>query len=84
MCSARRILKAKRFDVVAEFRQRSCRAGSGQAGADDDDVELPLVRRIDQLEIKLMPIPARRDIARRARSIAAGMSLDLLSRDLQP
>jgi hypothetical protein len=51
--AARRILEAEAGDVVAELGQRRCCRRSGEAGADDDDLVLALVGRVDQLEVEL-------------------------------
>lgn len=45
--SARTVLKAERFDVVAEFRKSGRRGSSRQAGTDYDDVEFSFVGRVD-------------------------------------
>ena len=54
----RTILKAETLDVVAKFGERSRGRSAGKSGADDDDVVLAFVGRIDQLHIESMPVPA--------------------------
>ncbi len=44
-------------DVVAELAEGGRRRGAGQAGADDEDVVLPLVGRIDQLHAEFVGLP---------------------------
>ena len=53
----RAVLNAEAQDVVAQFPERGGRRCPGQAGADHDDRELPLVGRIDQLHVELVPVP---------------------------
>ncbi len=48
----RRVLVAERRDRVAELGERGGGRGAGQAGADDDDVELALVVGADQLDVE--------------------------------
>src|SRR5262249_49242807 len=54
---ASRILKAKSLDVVPQLAQRRGRRCSCQPRADDENVELPLVGRADQLHFVLAPLP---------------------------
>ena len=51
--AARRVLEAEARDVVAELGERRGRGAAGEAGADDDDLVLALVRRVDQLHLEL-------------------------------
>jgi hypothetical protein len=51
----------KAFDVVAELGQGRCRGRAGEAGADDDDREPPLVVRVHQLHLELVVLPHRLD-----------------------
>ena len=39
----------ERLDLVAELGERGCRRCTGEAGADDEGLELALVRQVDQL-----------------------------------
>ena len=55
--SARAVLKAERFDVVAQFAHRSCSRSSSQSGANHNHAELALVGRIDQLHVENMFVP---------------------------
>ena len=57
----RAVLDAEVQDVVAELAERRRRRRAGQAGADDDDRVLPLVGRVDQLHLELVPVPLLRD-----------------------
>jgi hypothetical protein len=52
-----RILETETLDVVAKLGERSCRGTSGQSRTDDDDVELPLVGRVDQLHLQPITLP---------------------------
>src|SRR6185436_15592095 len=51
------VVDAEAVDVVAELAERGRRRRARQARADDDDVELPLVGRVDQLDLELVPAP---------------------------
>ena len=62
--AARAVLEAEAFDLVAQLGQRGGGRGAGQAGADDDDVELPLVGRVDQLQVELVLVPLLRPAGR--------------------
>src|SRR5208337_5323736 len=65
VCSPRAILVAEAGYLVAQFRQRGGRRAARQARSDDDDGILPLVRRVDQLHVKLVIRPLLLDRARR-------------------
>ncbi len=52
-----RVVEGERVDVVAELGQRGRCRGSGEPGADHDDLELPLVGRVDQLDVELVLVP---------------------------
>ena len=54
---AGRILQAEGQDVVAQLGERGGGRRAGQPGPDDDDRELPLVGRIDELELEAVPVP---------------------------
>ena len=63
--------KVKAFDLVAELAERGGGRRAGQAGADDDDLELAPVVRVDELHVELVLVPllgrsARRGSWRRA------------------
>ena len=47
--ATRRVVERERLDLVAEFAERGRSRRAGQPGADDDDLELALVRRVHQL-----------------------------------
>ena len=49
--------KQKTSTVIAEFAEGSGGRRAGQAGADHDDAELPLVRRVDQLHLGEALVP---------------------------
>ena len=53
----RAVLDAEVQDVVAQLAERGGRRGAGEAGADADDRVLPLVGRVDQLHLELVPVP---------------------------
>src|SRR6185436_6197723 len=59
------VLDAEVQDVVAQLAKRRRRRRAGQAGADDDDRVLPLVGRVDQLHLELVPVPLLADRAGR-------------------
>jgi hypothetical protein len=46
-------VERERLDLVAELGERGARRRAGEAGADDDDLELALVGRVDQLLVLL-------------------------------
>ena len=48
---AGRVVERERLDLVAELGQRRRRRGAGQTGADDEDLELALVVRVDELRV---------------------------------
>ena len=61
------------FTLVAELGEARGRRRAGQAGADDDDLEAALVRRVDELDVELVVVPllferAGGDLASRASS----------------
>jgi hypothetical protein len=47
-------VKDDALHLVAEFAERRGRRGAGEAGADDDDLVLPLVGRVDELDVAEM------------------------------
>jgi hypothetical protein len=53
----RAVLVAEAGDLVAELGQGGGRGAAGQSAADDDHGVLPLVRRVDQLHLELVPGP---------------------------
>jgi hypothetical protein len=55
--AARAVLEAEGVDVVAELGQARGRRAAGQPGADDDDPELALVGRVDQLHLEAVAVP---------------------------
>ena len=57
----RAVVVREDLDVVALLAERGGGAGAGQAGADDDHVELPAVVRRHQLHVELVLGPALRD-----------------------
>jgi hypothetical protein len=58
--AARRVLDAQRRHAVAELRERGGSGAAGEAGADDEDVELAAVRGVDELQVELVARPALR------------------------
>ena len=64
--AARGVLVAEGLHVVAGLAERGGGRGAGQAGADDDDVELAAVGRVDQAGLELAVRPALGDRAGRA------------------
>ncbi len=60
---ARRVLVAEGLHVVAGLAERGRGGAAGQAGADDDHVELAPVRRVDQAGLELAGAPALVDRA---------------------
>ena len=66
--AARAVLIAEALHLIAEFRERGGGGATGEAGADDDDGEFPLVGRVDELGVHLVLGPlllkgAGRDLA---------------------
>ena len=55
--AARAVLEAEALDLVAQLGQRRRGRSARQAAADDDDVELALVGRVDQLHVELVFVP---------------------------
>ena len=53
----RRVVERERLDVVAELGQRRGSRGAGEAGADDEHLELALVVRVDELGVALELVP---------------------------
>ena len=69
--TAGRVVERDDLHVVAELAERRGGRRAGEAGADDDDVEPALVRRVDELDRELVVVPLlgesdRRDSASRA------------------
>src|SRR5208337_5156189 len=64
VCSPRAVLKAEAGDLVAQLRQRGGRGAARQTRSDDDHGILPLVRRVDQLHVKLVTRPLLLDRSR--------------------
>ncbi len=67
--STRRVVERERLDLVAELGEGGRRRGAGETGADDEDLELALVVRVDQLGVGDVVVPlvgerARRDLRR--------------------
>ena len=63
--AARAVLEAEAFHLVAQLRQRGGGRRARQAAAHDDDVELALVGRVDQLHVELVLVPLLRPAGRR-------------------
>ena len=64
------VLVAERLHLVAQLGQRGRRRGAGQAGADDEDLVLPLVGRVDQLQrVEAVLVPGVLDLAGRCLTI---------------
>ena len=61
--AARAVLVAEGLDVVAELGQGRRGGAAGQAGADDDDRDLALVGRVDQLGARSGAAPSALDRA---------------------
>ena len=57
MRAPRRVMKDEAFDVVAQLAHRRRSRGTRQPGADDDDVVLPLVRRVHQPRFETVTVP---------------------------
>ena len=55
--AARAVLIAETVDLVAELGKGGGGGTSGETGSDDDDFELPLVGRVDQLGVHLVGRP---------------------------
>ena len=55
--AARGILEAEALDVVTQLAERGCRAAAGEARPYHDDVVLPLVGWIHQLQIEFVFVP---------------------------
>ncbi len=51
------VMEGEDLDVVTEFAEAGGCGGPGEAGAHDDDLELPLVRRVDELHGELVVLP---------------------------
>ena len=58
-----RVVEGEDLHVVPEPAERGRGRRAGQAGADDDDVELPLVVRVDELDRELVVVPLLLDRA---------------------
>ena len=57
------VLVAVALDLVAEFGEGGCRSATSQAGAHDDDLVLPLIGRVHELEVKAVLVPLLLDRA---------------------
>ena len=55
--AARRVVERERLDLVAELGERGRRRRPGETGADDEDLELALVVRVDQLGVGDVAVP---------------------------
>ena len=62
---ARRVVEGEHLDLVSELGQRRGRRGAGEPGAHDEDLELPLVGWVDQLDRELVVLPLVGDRPRR-------------------
>ena len=60
---SRAVLETKCLHLVAKLGQRRRGRRPGQPRADDNDLELPLVRRVDQLHVETMFVPLLRQRA---------------------
>ncbi len=58
--AARTVLKTKRADLVAQFRQGSGGGRAGQTGAHHDDLMFAFIGGVDELEIKTVLVPLLR------------------------
>jgi hypothetical protein len=58
--AARAVVNEERLDGVAELAERCGRRRAGEAGADDDDLILAAVRRIDEFVFELAADPTCR------------------------
>ena len=55
--TAGRVVERDDLHVVTELAERRRRRRAGETGADDDDVEPALVRRVDELDRELVVVP---------------------------
>ncbi len=55
--SAGRVVEGEHLHPIAELAEGGGRRGAGQSGADDDDLVLPLVGRVDQPGGEAVPVP---------------------------
>jgi hypothetical protein len=55
--TARAVLETKALHLVTEFPEARGSRGSGQSAAHHDNVELALVRRVDQFQIEFVLVP---------------------------
>ena len=71
---ARRVVERERLDLVAELGERGGRRRPGQPGADDEDLVLALVGRVDQLRVgdEGVPLLGERAGGDLASSVAGG------------
>src|SRR5690606_32271602 len=53
----RRVVEGEHLHLVAQLTEGSGRRGAGEAGADDDDLELPLVGGVDEPDRELVALP---------------------------
>ncbi len=63
------VLVAEAGDLVAQLGEARGARGAREAGADHDELVLPLVRRVDELDGRLVPRPARLHGARGALAV---------------
>ncbi len=61
--ATRRVVEREHRDAVAELAERGRRAGTGEARAHDEHVELPLVGGVDELDVELVVVPLLGDRA---------------------
>ena len=58
VCAPGTVLETEALHVVAQLGQRRRSRRTGKARSDDNNVVLPLVRRIHQLHFEPMPVPS--------------------------
>ena len=58
--AARAVVEDEALHLVAELGEGGGGRGAGEAGADDDDLVFPLVRRVDELDLRLVLGPLLR------------------------
>src|SRR6185437_16776289 len=57
------VLEAEAFNFVTEFGHGRRSRSAGESAADDNDIEFPLVRRVDKLHVEFVLVPLLRDRA---------------------